>query len=156
MRASATGGLRRYQGELIGERLEEPELLAVWSGRSASTGPRVRRYQQWATREAFVDASAALVEGFAQAPIEALREAFRLLCEMGEMAGIDYLTEGHRRIHELAELHGGSAKPSGAGGGDVAVALLPSATREAFAAACALEGLLPVPVRIVDGVSDDA
>lgn len=155
VRASVSGGLRRYRGEHIGPLLEAPALLAVYSGASASTGPRVLRYQAWSGRDEFVARSEALVEAFPESPIEVLAEAFALLCAMGRDAGVDYLTEAHARIAELARAHHGAAKPSGAGGGDVAVALFPSTTeREDFARACALEGLVPVPVRIVDGVSD--
>ena len=155
VRASASGGLRVYQGRRVGPALSPVQLLAVWSGNSASTGPRVERYLSYWDRQAFVRESVDLVWEFEEDPVRALREAYGLLSSMARGAGLTYLTPGLERIAALAREHGGAAKPSGAGGGDVAVALLPDpARREAFARACALEGLLPVPVRIVDGVSD--
>ena len=155
VRASASGGIRRYQRASISEALPGVPLLAVWSGNSARTGPRVERYLAHADREDFVRRSVELVDGFSQDPVASLEAAFENLVAMSERAGIDYLTPGHRRIAELARAQGGAAKPSGAGGGDVAVALFASEdSRRDFARACALEGLLPVPVRIIDGVHD--
>jgi phosphomevalonate kinase len=50
-----------------------------------------------------------------------------------------------RRVADLAESHGGAAKPSGAGGGDLAVAFFsdPSAA-ERFELVCETHGLLPL------------
>lgn len=45
---------------------------------------------------------------------------------LGDLAGLDIVSFPHRRIAAIAGAHGGSAKPSGAGGGDVAVCFVPS------------------------------
>jgi phosphomevalonate kinase len=49
----------------------------------------------------------------------------RAMGELGEAAGVAIITDTLRRVAELALAAGGAAKPSGAGGGDVALALFP-------------------------------
>jgi phosphomevalonate kinase len=147
--ASLLGGVRRFPD---GAALDVPAPLAVWSGASAATGPRVARYRAWEGRAAFVAASRALVDAFAAEPIRVTRAAYALLTKMAEAAGLAYDTPAHARIARLAADHGGAAKPSGAGGGDVAVAFLPDPdARAAFAVAAAAEGLLPLPVQLAPG-----
>lgn len=153
--ASLHGGVSRFPSPTplrAPPGLEAWPLLAVWSGASAATGPRVRQYLAWTGRGAFVARSAELLDLFPREPLRALREAWPLLRGMAAGAGIAYETETLVRIVALAEAHGGAAKPSGAGGGDVAVALVPDPeARARFAAACAAEGLAPIPVRVVGG-----
>jgi len=56
---------------------------------------------------------------------------------LGEVLGQRLLTDDHLRIAEIARSVGGAAKPSGAGGGDLAVVFLPTAAAvERFCAAC--------------------
>lgn len=158
--ASTFGGLVRYRPDRP-EPLPCPdwEPVVVWSGKSASTGPRVQRYLAFAGRTAFVADSEALVHAFPDDPVPVMRQARRLLEGMARDAGLDYRTPALDRIAELAEAHGGAAKASGAGGGDVAIAIVPDPeARAAFVAACAREGLPRVPVeldrdgvRVVDG-----
>lgn len=144
--ASLRGGVRRFP---TGEPVPCPPLRAVWSGQSASTGERVRRYQAWSGREAFVARSRALVDGFAADPIGVFREAYALLREMAAAAGVAYDTGAHAAIAGLAAGRGGAAKPSGAGGGDVAVAVFPDeGAAEAFDAACAGAGFVGIPVNV--------
>ena len=146
--ASLHGGIRRFpDGKELGRPLQ---LVAVWSGRSAKTGPRVARYQAWAGRSGFVEESTALVQDFPNDPILCLRDAYRLLQQMAEEAGLDYDSPEHQKIASLARYFGGAAKPSGAGGGDVAVALLPDPeSLDEFVAALTRMGLVPIPVRVV-------
>ncbi|GDX79580.1 hypothetical protein LBMAG42_13910 [Deltaproteobacteria bacterium] len=147
--ASIYGGVRRFPD---GEPVACPPISAVWSGQSAATGPRVQRYRLWGGREAFVAESRALVAAFAQEPLRAAREAYALLCAMAHEAGIDYDLPAFRSIASLAARFGGAAKPSGAGGGDIAVALFPdTAARIAFEAACAAEKLTTIPVNVAHG-----
>ncbi len=150
--ASLHGGLLRFEGGAV-RSLPPVEPVVVYSGQSAETGPRVRAYRGWSVgREAFVQASTTLVDRFAAEPIQALTEAAALLADMAQAAGIAYLTPGLERIAALAREHGGAAKPSGAGGGDCAVALLPSPQqRAAFEASCRAEGLVVIPVRPAPG-----
>lgn len=126
--------------------------VVIWSGSSAKTGPRVARYLAAPGRAAFVAASAALVDAFYADPIAAFAEAGDRLCAMAEAAGLDYLTPAHATIRAVAHELGGSAKPSGAGGGDCAVALLPDPQAEAdFCARLAALGLPRIPVALAPG-----
>lgn len=144
--ASLHGGVTRFPD---GAAVACPAMIAVWSGRSAATAGRVARYRAWTGREAFVAASRALVDAFAADPLGVLAEAYARLRAMAREAGLDYDTDAHARIARLAAAHGGAAKPSGAGGGDVAVALfLDPDARGAFARACAGEGLPPIAVTV--------
>lgn len=150
--ASLVGGLIRFEA---GQTQAFSNILVpsvLWSGGSASTGPRVQRYLAWRGRAAFVHASTALVEGFLADPVAALAEDAALLIAMAAQAELDYLTPALARILALAADFGGAAKPSGAGGGDCAVALFrdPEA-QTAFEAACAEEGLTPIAVRVAPG-----
>lgn len=158
VRASARGGVRRYAPDAVPALLDAPSLLAVYSGRSASTASRVAVYRGW-TRDspdeaaAFVRDSRAIVDAFSADPVAAMGAAYDRLRAMAAAASLDYDTPALARIAALARDHGGAAKPSGAGGGDVAVAILhdPDA-RAAFAAACAAEGLPPIDIEVASGV----
>src|SRR5690606_7957156 len=153
--ASCHGGVLRYQDERVSPLPAPPHLTVVWSGQSARTGPRVQRYLAWADRAAFIATSTACVERFATDPIGALDEARRNLEAMAAAAGLDYRTPALDRIAALAAAHGGAAKPSGAGGGDVAVAMLPDADADAaFRAACAADGLDVLHVRLTGGAHE--
>jgi len=152
--ASLHGGLIRFEGaEATPQPVVEP--VVVFSGQPARTGPRVVRYREAlddGARRAFVCGSRALVERFPDEPIACMGEAYALLASMAQQAGIAYLTPALERTAALARAHGGAAKPSGAGGGDCAVALLPDpAARAAFEAACHAEGLVVIPIRPAPG-----
>jgi phosphomevalonate kinase len=146
--AAAHGGVVRFEaGRVTAAREVRP--VVVWSGASASTSSRVRVYQAWPDRARFVDASRALVDAFDDDPLGALRAAWRLLVAMSSSAKLDYRTATLDRIVALAEDRGGAAKPSGAGGGDVAVALFPDPESEtSFRDACRQEGLPPLDVAL--------
>jgi phosphomevalonate kinase len=114
----------------------------------------VLQYRAWAratpaAHARFVAASRRIVDIFGSAPQDAMTEAYAQLRAMAMQAGLAYDTPGLLRIAVLAREYGGVAKPSGAGGGDVAVALFddPEA-RAAFAGACAREGLTPISVEV--------
>ena len=154
--ASSYGGLLRYTPD-------RPQPLAnpgwpptiVWSGTAARTGPRVERYRAWRERQAFVAETTRLVDAFPADPVGVLRSARRLLEAMAESAGLDYRTPTLDRIADLAEDHGGAAKPSGAGGGDIAIAIIPDPdARAAFVRACAAAGLPEVPADLAPGAQE--
>jgi phosphomevalonate kinase len=149
--AAAHGGTLRFEAGTVAP-IAAVRPAVVWSGASAATHPRITAYHAWKDRAAFVHDSAAIVDGFGADPIAAMNEARELLAGMADRAGIAWATPALDRIALLAELHGGAAKPSGAGGGDCAVALFPDPAREsAFLAACASEGFLPIPVAVASG-----
>lgn len=55
----------------------------------------------------------------------------RSMQRLGERADLDIVSAPHRAIARIARSHGGAAKPSGAGGGDVAVCFVPDDERDA-------------------------
>ena len=54
------------------------------------------------------------------------------LQELGRKAGIDIVTDKHQYLAEIAKEHGGAAKPSGAGGGDMALCFIPVEQKSKF------------------------
>jgi phosphomevalonate kinase len=153
--ASCHGGLIRFQaGAVTPVATPAPPFAVIWSGAAAATGPRVARYLALADRDPFVASSAALVQAFEADPIAAVREAFAQLTAMAARADLGYLTPALQRIADLAVARGGAAKPSGAGGGDVAIAILPDVDALAsFNAACARAALPPVPIHLAPGAA---
>ena len=74
---------------------------------------------------------------------------------MADQAGIAYATPALTRIAQIAEAFGGAAKPSGAGGGDCAVALLPDpSARDAFLLAITAGGFGVVSSKLAPGVHE--
>lgn len=152
--ASIHGDVRRFPD---GAPTPCPPMVAVWSGQSALTGPRVVRYLGWAGREAFVAQSRAWVRHFVDEPVATLADAAEGLLAMAQQAGLDYDTPALAEIRRLAREAGGAAKASGAGGGDIAVGLFPDPERQAwFEHQCQRAGLVPIPVRVSPGVHEAA
>lgn len=154
--AAAHGGVTRFQDgaatALPAEVVPAERLVVAFSGTSAATGPRVERYRAWPDRAGFAAESERLVDAFASDPIGALAAGGALLRSMAARAGVDYWTPGIDALVRAATAAGGAAKPSGAGGGDVVVALFPDAARAAtYAAEVAAAGFPVVPVRIAAG-----
>ena len=149
--ASAYGGVLEVHGDAV-RTLPTIQPVIVWSGSSAHTGPRVRQFLAWQGRTAFVERSNANARRFSEAPIACVAEARALLDRATREAGIDWWTPSLRAICDLAPLFGGAAKPSGAGGGDIAVAVLPDPdATKAYIQACDTAGHTVIPVRIAAG-----
>jgi phosphomevalonate kinase len=125
------------------QRLPAPtdaRLLVGWTGAPASTEQLVDRVaqtvkpshegdpEQWqhflmesrACVATFVDA---FTQADAQSAEVAISRARRALQTLGETSGIAIETEQLRMLCDIAEQHGASAKPSGAGGGDCGIVL---------------------------------
>jgi phosphomevalonate kinase len=152
--ASVFGGLLRYEAELATPLSVSLCLSVVYSGQSAQTGPRVERYLAQADRREFVADSRALVDSFPSDPVGALRSSGRLLRRMALDARLDYWTRGIDKLVSLAFIYGGGAKPSGAGGGDIVVALFPDdESRLAFEGAACGEGFDVIDASPAPGVT---
>jgi phosphomevalonate kinase len=163
--ASTLGGLVEIQkGERLAARpidgADALELLVVWTGKEARTSDFVRRVRERnspqieriaAEASAFTAALEARDAGRAIAAVRAHHHAMEAL---GIDAGVPIVEESLARIAELAEVHGGAAKPSGAGGGDVALAVFErGADIDPFRSACASAGLAVLSVTLgADGV----
>ncbi len=112
------------------------QLTFVFAGESASTPKLVGMVQALRARapslyRARVDAlgeiarafAAAIDRGDAAAAVAAARGWTPALAALGTAADAPIVTPFFERLAQLAAAHGGSAKPSGAGGGDLGVAL---------------------------------
>lgn len=146
--ASVHGGVMRVEN---GQVSKGPpiEPVIVYSGTSAKTGPRVKQYRAQSRRRSFVQMSTNIVNDFVHDPVAALGENRSLLEAMAERAGIDYRTTALDRLVDLADDCGGAAKPSGAGGGDVAVALFHDGGQALdFRLRCAQDGFTVLGVRV--------
>ncbi len=80
--------------------------------------------------------------------VGAVDDAREAMAALGDAAGKDVVTREHRAIAELARAAGGAAKPSGAGGGDVAVCFVPGDRRAALEDALEGAGFLVVRLRV--------
>lgn len=159
--ASVMGGLVRFRRD--GERaLAEPiawpaalEAVVVWTETEVRTSDmldavdRLRRGQPDTYRSCYqrlFEAAGWLVEDFASGDtrsvlrgVNAYADAMR---ELGDAAGVSIVTDTLAAIQRLAMDHSGAAKPSGAGGGDVAIAVFEDGTcRDQFVSACGERGL---------------
>jgi phosphomevalonate kinase len=156
--ASTFGGMLRFYRGQVPEPVPASDLVVVWSGSSAKTGPRVQRYRAWAAGpegRAFVARTTELVDAFQTSPLQAMRASQRLLVDMARAADIAYLTPALTHIVSLAEDHGGAGKPSGAGGGDCAIAVFrDAAARAAFSRACEDAGYLVLSTTRAAGVRE--
>jgi len=68
----------------------------------------------------------------AQETVLPVSSVYKLLQNLSEISKLDIISTEHQKIHELALSLGGSAKPSGAGGGDLSIAWVPMCSRENF------------------------
>jgi phosphomevalonate kinase len=101
-------------------------------GASVSTPEMLRRVETLAASErvrhaALMEALVRAAEDFGRDPIESLRAQLRRLAALGVAAGVEMVPRAGWALAAAAEAVGGAAKPSGAGGGDLAVALVPHA-----------------------------
>jgi phosphomevalonate kinase len=164
------GGVLEYRLAGTGEpccagRLSLPSdlrLLAIWTGRPADT----RAYLAHMEKRLASDGEAVVpvleeLGGISRAGVEALRsgggagwlaavDAYVDALEgLGRVAGLDIVSEEHRRIRRLVAAHDGRYKPSGAGGGDVGVAFLPGPdAARAAAAAASRAGFTPLALAV--------
>ncbi len=153
--ASTYGGMVRFQQGVRPTRVMPSRLVVVWTGASAKTGPRVERYLGWEGRAAFVARSAELTDLFLVDPLRAVEQDYALLVAMSVQAGIDYRTPALDRIVELAWVFDGAAKPSGAGGGDCAIAVFAEPDSEAkFIDSCTSDGFTVLGAELSDGVRE--
>ena len=161
--AASLGGFVRFQLDDKGalkqaERMTFPahvETRVVWTGKEARTSEFVRAVRNYEARDRagyaklreglkeqatrFADA---IGQGDAGEIIAAAAAYGRGMGELGQAAGVDIVTAELAQIAELARVHGGAAKPSGAGGGDVALAFFQRASdAQAFDNACDRAGL---------------
>jgi len=160
--AASLGGFVRFRlenGQVAeAQRMPWPAHVStrvVWTGKEARTSEFVRAVRAYEARDAsgyavirdslhqqaarFADA----IQGADGVEIVAAAGAYgQNMGQLGNAAGVSIMTHELQQIATLATHHGGSAKPSGAGGGDVAIAFFTNETDAlAFDAACRSEAL---------------
>jgi phosphomevalonate kinase len=132
--------------------------VVFWTGKPVATTGMIQAVQQWAqkdrrayeqliaelreTAEKFI---AGLQAGNATATVAAAGRYGRLLEQLGTAARSPIVTDVFKRAADLAKELGGAAKPSGAGGGDIGIAMFATPeTARLFARA------LPDPLTALD------
>lgn len=152
--AAAFGGLHRYRREGDDVQIEARAMpsalrtLLVWTGTPVRTSELVDRVRALAARdraghdgaiggirEAATALDRAIARDAAGAILEATRAHHDAMRALGEKAGAPIVTGSLARLAEIARDFGGAAKPSGAGGGDVAIVFVPVGTDDAALAA---------------------
>ncbi|MGB3049492.1 MAG: hypothetical protein WBB42_00750 [Polyangiales bacterium] len=164
--ASTFGGFLRFErnDDRVDTRAlaapDELHIRLIWTGQAARTSELVRqvkelrrndsnRYQ--ACMELLVGLSdrfaSAFEVGNARSVVAEAAAYCAAMKTLGNAAGAPILEERLERVAELAATFSGSAKPCGAGGGDVAIAFFVElAAANSFELACKDEGLHPIDV----------
>lgn len=165
--ASVLGGVVRFERAepTDARRLAWPnglELRVVWTGVEARTSDfidRVRAFEssQPATFEAIFGRLSAEATRFADAfergqvgaIVDRAGRYGHAMEALGQAAGASIVERSLRRVAGLARQAGGAAKPSGAGGGDVAIAFFDSGAKAAaFERLATDDGLTLLPLRV--------
>jgi phosphomevalonate kinase len=137
---SVWGGAIRFQrknGECNVQPVSLPKdlhLTFVYTGKPASTPELLKRIKAFAETQPVAHEAAiarlttqagvfvqAVTAGDAKALIAAASSYCEAMTHLGHSAGAEIMTQAHATIAALARRHGGAGKPSGAGGGDLAV-----------------------------------
>lgn len=135
-------------------------LLVGWTGSPASTERLVKRVSMTddeldARYAAFLDLSHRAVEELVTAwghddsrVLEVIRRCRRLMQHLGVLRGTAIETDQLRTLCNIAEAAGAAAKPSGAGGGDCGIALIPAdGDADRVLGAWRADGVLPLDLR---------
>jgi phosphomevalonate kinase len=137
-------------------------LLAVWTGTSAHTPTLVEAVREGAKKRpsehrlaiahiaaasrCFIDACEA---GNAGAAVAAVHEGAQAVAALAGATDVPLVTQAHRTIRALASSRGGASKPTGAGGGDLALAAFADpAQAERFRADLQLSGMKAVELAV--------
>lgn len=164
--AAVYGGTLRFQladaAPLCSE-LTWPEALwmsVVWTTVSARTSDLLQRLSTFKARhpsdydqcqDRLCQASQRFIEAFGDADISTVlqttREFVHALKQLDSASGLGVITPEITRICDIADSLGGSAKPSGAGGGDVCIAFFQTShSQTAFETACRRDNFLPLAI----------
>ncbi|MFI5867537.1 phosphomevalonate kinase [Streptomyces sp. NPDC051546] len=163
LRQGITAALRAHWPGLSLTPLPPPaaDLQVGWTGSPASTTTRVHRLQEtvWWNSEAharFRTRSARIIDTLThtllhdpgKAPLSSIDAARRLLAGLDQQTAAGIFTPALTALCDAARHLGGAGKPSGAGGGDCGIALLPtSADPDALHRAWTHAGIWPLALR---------
>lgn len=131
-------------------------LVVAFTGKVARTQGFVDAWRalgdRAAHRAAIGEATARFLagaqSGSAPEVLSAVDEAREAMAAMGRQAGIDVVTVELARIAQLTHRRRGASKPSGAGGGDIAVCLVPHDARAALEHDLEAAGFPVVPLAL--------
>ncbi len=147
--ASTFGGIAEYHMNNILDK-HEPDIiprkipnnlyiLTIWSGKSASTRELVKKIKNLkqehpskfqAVMEPLKETSTNGCNYFADGNISLFLKLcdqfYHNLMHLGEVAGANIISDIHQQIAKIVQRAGGVYKPSGAGGGDIGIALTDS------------------------------
>jgi phosphomevalonate kinase len=174
--ASVLGGFVRFRK--LGDGVEthtlqwpkELELVVVWTGTPVRTSDMLSHVRALAAHDPAVyrarmrvlaDQSEQLVSALIGRELDAVVECFHsygtAMGELGQAAGASISTETYEQIRTIARTEGGAAKPSGAGGGDIAIAAFSrSNAATSFRARCADVGFEVLSIELgVQGERDE-
>lgn len=169
--AALTGGVLRFQNDQHGLRVaplprhRDVVIVPVWSGRPASTGSALTSFAAfkerdpsayWAACERLAILTNAGNEFWALGNTEALLtvvdEYGAALEVLGTQCVMDIVTPEHRAIGNQVRRCGAAYKPSGAGGGDLGVAVCAShAMADKVLGRLRSQGMEAVPMGIAGG-----
>lgn len=164
--ACTYGGILAVQAPDYGQPVEyrpltwpdSAHLICVWTGQAADTPSLVQKVRMLriGNRDAYEQAMGRIAVSAAQA-IDALEGAdvaqlisavdagAEAIAELGQEAGAALVIEAHERLRAMAREFSGAAKPTGAGGGDVAIAVFADADNaRGFAEKAKAAGLSPL------------
>jgi phosphomevalonate kinase len=138
----------------LAPRIEGLSLFVLATGQSASTAGMVATVEAspgWPARARSMSALAeagiaAWLAQDAAAYLDVVRRYGQAMLELGREAGVSIVDARLERLMERAAQEGGAAKPSGAGGGDVAIAFAPNPGLGARLAAECGFALVPIGV----------
>jgi phosphomevalonate kinase len=162
--AAVHGGLLKVARPRVGAPTVEPllapsglRLVVFWTGGSASTPHLIEAVQRFARNEpaAYREIIKSLQEiavrfvaelraGNATGAIAAAARYGKRLEVLGVAASVPIVTDVCKRAADLARELGGAAKPSGAGGGDIAVAMFATPEAARLFARALTKPLLPL------------
>jgi phosphomevalonate kinase len=147
---SVFGGIISYQFGRAGPKINKLELAMLWdhilfidTNQSQDTRPFVQSVRELKKSKPdyilnFCQLSSSLCTLLINtnkdifSAIKIFDNFFYLLKDLGEQARINIVTEEHIEIHSIAKTFSGSMKPSGAGGGDICLAMVPAYHRASF------------------------
>ncbi len=167
--ASVLGGTILFSAQGARSMLSEPGICAkvIWTGSASSTVDLLDRVQDFerSDRPGFrrrmddlLDLAGELGNAYslgeAKRIVDLTGEYGRAMKRLGQEAGASVVTSEHERVMTIAAALGGAAKPSGAGGGDCAVAVFAEPQEAAlFENRCAKAGLRILDLRLhVEGL----
>lgn len=162
--AAVYGGVISYQSgqmpvSITNNNILLDNLIFIDTKIPQSTRDFIQKAQRWASsnNQALIDFclnSSQLCEDLLRTKdisslILVFDALFDHLYHFAKQTGINVISAEHAQIHQIAKDFEGSAKPSGAGGGDISLAVVPKSNRHHFINKIRHCGFLDLPISIL-------